>query len=116
MKRSPHQDVMLNLPTDHAARNRYPIMTGLLDYFPAACAAVAELSLKATEQHHPGQPMHWDRFKSTDHADKCVRHMMERGSRDTDGVMHSVKAAWRALAQAQEDLEREAGFAPEEAA
>jgi hypothetical protein len=30
---------------------------------------------------------------------------MERGTFDTDGVRHSVKAAWRALAEAQMELE-----------
>jgi len=66
---------------------------------------VASLSLKAQDQHHPGAELHWDRAKSSDHADCIVRHLLSRGTTDTDGVPHSVKVAWRALAMAQEELE-----------
>lgn len=83
-------------------------MRGLLDYFPAACAAVAELSRIGNEQHNPGEEMHWARGKSADHADCAVRHLMERGTIDADTVRHSTKAAWRALANLQMELE-EAG-------
>lgn len=95
-----------HLPTDAKARKRYPICTGLLDYFPNACAAVAELSMIGNEQHNPGQPLHWARGKSTDHGDTLLRHQMERGTVDTDGVRHSTKVAWRALAQLEEELEQ----------
>jgi hypothetical protein len=96
------------LPTDAQARKDIPIVRGLLDYFPAACAAVAELSRIGNEQHNPGEEMHWARGKSSDHADCAVRHLMERGTVDTDKVRHSAKAAWRALANLQIELE-EAG-------
>lgn len=92
-----------NLPA--TGRKRLPITTGLLDYFPAACAAVAECSLIATAQHHPDKPMHWERDKSTDHADCLVRHLIDRGKTDIDGVRHSAKVAWRALALLQLELE-----------
>ena len=95
----------MTLPVDPGARKAAPLCRGLLDYFPDACAAVAALSLQATRQHHPDEPMHWDRGKSTDHADCIVRHLMERGTFDTDGVLHDVKVAWRALALAQLALE-----------
>jgi hypothetical protein len=49
--------------------------------------------------------MHWAREKSTDHADCIVRHLVERGAVDSDGVRHSVKVAWRALALAQTEIE-----------
>jgi hypothetical protein len=32
---------------------------------------------------------------------------MEAGTKDTDGVRHSAKAAWRALANLQRELEEE---------
>jgi hypothetical protein len=99
------------LPTEAADRKNIPIMRGCLDYFPAALAAVARVSKKGNDQHNPGQPMHHARGKSTDHADCCVRHMMDRGTIDTDGERHSAKAAWRALANLQEELEL-AGEAP----
>jgi hypothetical protein len=112
LRSSTHQNVLLGLPTDAAARKRLPICSGLLDYFPAACAAVAEASLRGNEQHNPGAPLHWARGKSADHADTIVRHLMERGTRDTDGVRHTTKVAWRAMALLQEEIEREAGFEP----
>lgn len=93
------------LPTDATARKNIPIVRGCLDYFPAALAAVAELSRIGNEQHNPGEPMHHARGKSTDHADCIVRHTMQRGTVDTDGVRHATKAAWRALALLQEELE-----------
>jgi hypothetical protein len=95
------------LPTDAKARKNAPMARGLLDYFPRACAAVAELSRIGNEQHNPGQPMHWAREKSTDHADCIVRHLVDRGTLDSDGQRHSTKVAWRALALLQTELEEE---------
>lgn len=93
------------LPTDAKARKNVPIATGCLDYFPDALAAVAEVSRVGNEQHHPGTPLHWDRSKSTDEADALIRHFMERGTFDTDGLRHSAKTAWRALALLQKEIE-----------
>ena len=95
----------MSLPTDHRARKAVPIASGFLDYFPDAVAAVAEVSRVGNEQHHPGTPLHWDRSKSTDEADALIRHFMERGTFDTDGLRHSAKAAWRALALLQKEIE-----------
>jgi hypothetical protein len=97
----------MSLPDDKKARKERPIMRGLLDYFPDACAEVANVSFVGNEQHNPGQEMHWARGKSSDHADCAVRHLMERGTFDTDGLRHTAKAVWRALAELQEELERE---------
>lgn len=93
------------LPSDAKARKRIPLATGLIDYFPDALAAVAELSMVANEQHNPGQPLGWQREKSSDHDDCLLRHFIERGMKDTDGVRHSAKVAWRALALLQIELE-----------
>lgn len=95
------------LPTGHQERKDTPIMRGVLDYFPAAIAEVARISKKGNDQHNPGQPIHWARGKSTDHADCAVRHLMDRGKIDSDGERHTAKAAWRVLAELQEELERE---------
>ncbi len=95
------------LPDDADARNKIPMADGLLDYFPNALAAVAEVSRIGNEQHNPGQPLHWARGKSTDHANKIVRHLIDRGKRDGKGVRHSAYVAWRALAQLQEEIERD---------
>lgn len=86
-------------------RKRCPIATGVLDYFPDALAAVAECSWAATWQHHPDEPMHWDRNKSPDEPNSLIRHFMDRGKLDSDGVRHSAKMAWRALALLQKEIE-----------
>lgn len=96
------------LPTDAKERKNVPIGTGVLDYFPAALAEVAKVSFKGNEQHNPGEPLHWARQKSTDQSDTIIRHYMERGGIDVDGMRHSAKLAWRALALLQLELE-EAG-------
>ena len=96
---------MSTLPTDSKARKDIPLVRGLLDYFPGALAAVAEVSRVANEQHNPGAEMHWAREKSKDHADCLVRHLVDRGAKDADGLRHSAKIAWRALALLQEELE-----------
>lgn len=93
------------LPTDAKKRKEVPIYSGVMRYFPDALAAVAELSRIGNEQHNPGQPMFWDRSKSKDEHDALVRHLMEAGTVDTDGVRHSTKVAWRALAALQKELE-----------
>ena len=98
------------LPSDPAERKKIPIGSGVLDYFPAAIAEIAKVSQAGNDQHNPGQPLHWAREKSTDQADTMQRHFIERGSFDTDGLRHSAKMAWRALALLQ--LELEAAGAP----
>lgn len=95
------------LTTDKKARKEMPIARGVVDYFPRALAAVARVSFVANEQHNPGQPMHWDKSKSTDHADCIARHLIERGGQDDDGLLHSAKLAWRALALLETELENE---------
>lgn len=95
------------LPIAAAARKNVPIFSGVLMYFPDALAAVAECSKKGNDQHNPGQPLHWDRSKSTDEHDALVRHLMEAGTVDSDGIRHSAKVAWRALAVLQKEIEAE---------
>ena len=95
----------MSLPTDARARKDIPIARGVLDYFPDAIAAVAEVSMRGNEQHNPGQPLHWAREKSTDQADCIARHLIERGTVDSDGTRHSAKLAWRALALLQLEIE-----------
>lgn len=86
-------------------RKDFPLCTGLLDYFPDALTAVAHLSKVGNDQHNPGQPLHWARSKSGDEADALMRHLKDRGTVDTDGIRHSTKVAWRALANLQKELE-----------
>lgn len=101
--------VTTTLPTNADERKTYPIATGVLGYFPDAIAEVAHVSWVGNNQHNPGQPLHWDRSKSTDEADCLIRHFLQRGTLDTDGVRHSAKTAWRALALLQKEIEAERG-------
>lgn len=98
----------MTLPTDAAARKAVPLVSGCLDYFPDALAAVAECSKAGNDQHNAGAELHWARAKSGDEADALLRHLMDRGTMDSDGIRHSTKVAWRALAMLQKELE-EAG-------
>lgn len=92
------------------ARKRMPMASGLLDYFPDALAAVSEVSWRGNQKHNPGQPLHWNRALSMDHADCILRHLTERGGFD-GSIRHSAALAWRALALLQEELEAELGLA-----
>lgn len=100
----------VHAPTDAAERKALPIATGVLDYFPDALLAVADVSKKGNEQHNPGQPLHWAKEKSRDEADALLRHLLDRGKVDSDGVRHSAKVAWRALALLQREIEAERGY------
>ena len=99
-------------PEDQESRNAMPLFDGFMAYFPNAMAEVARLSHDATKQHHPDQPMHWDRSKSTDHKNKIVRHVVDAGKFDDKGHRHSTMVAWRAMALLQEELERDLGLPP----
>ncbi len=93
------------LPVEAAMRKNIPVATGFIDYFPAAIAEIATLSRIGNDQHNPDKPLHWDRSKSGDESDALMRHFLERGTMDTDGVRHSTKVAWRAMALLQKELE-----------
>jgi hypothetical protein len=90
-------------------RKQRPLYSGVLMYFPDALLEVAYCSFKGNEQHNPGEPLHWAKEKSTDEPDAMLRHSLDAGKLDTDGVRHSAKVAWRALANLQREIERERG-------
>jgi hypothetical protein len=89
-----------------AERKQRPVASGVLDYFPDALMEVARVSWAGNEQHNPGTPLHWDRSKSGDEADALMRHLLQRGQIDTDGMLHAAKVAWRALALLQKEIEQ----------
>jgi len=91
---------------DKEKRKQLPIYSGVLKYFPDALAEVSKVSRAGNEQHHPDKPLHWDRSKSTDELDALTRHLLEAGKLDTDGIRHSAKIAWRALANLQKEIEQ----------
>ena len=107
---APVQEPTFILPTDSAERKKVPLWSGLFRYFPDALVAVARLSWVGNEKHNKGQPLHWSRDKSNDHADCLLRHQMDTGTGEVDPdskELHEVEVAWRALAQAQLALERQ---------
>jgi hypothetical protein len=89
-----------------AERKATPVFSGFIKYFPLAIQEVARCSLVANEQHNPGTPVHWDRAKSGDELDALARHLVDAGTVDDDGIRHSAKVAWRALANLEKELER----------
>ena len=100
------------LPSNPAARKSLPIGTGVLDYFPLALAEIAKVSLAGQKQHGTTG---WDRSKSGDEADALIRHFLERGCMDSgDGLRHSAKMAWRALALLQKECEKKMYDEPDE--
>lgn len=95
---------LAGLTADRAARKAAPMHRGLKRYFPNALAYVSHVSYVGNEQHNPGEPMHWAYDKSTDEGDCIERHQAEAGTFDSDGLRHSGKVAWRALAQLEREL------------
>lgn len=88
-------------------RKQTPVYSGFIRYFPDAVQAVARLSFIGNEQHNPGTPMFWDRSKSGDELDALMRHLIDAGTVDEDGVLHDTKVAWRAMANLQKVLEQQ---------
>jgi len=91
-------------------RKEIPIFSGVVQYFPDAIKEVAKVSFIGNEQHNKGQPLHWAREKSSDHLDALMRHLTDYASGekvDDDGQLHIAKVIWRAMAQAQLDIENE---------
>jgi len=100
----------MTLETDSEARKHAPVHTGFNQYFPDAIMEVAQLSFDSNEKHNPGEPLHWSRDKSDDHADCLTRHQLESGTIDYSDAKphrHSTKVAWRAMAQLQIEIERD---------
>lgn len=93
------------LSTDSAERKNTPICSGVIDYFPRALAYVSTISKAGNDKHNPGEPLHWSKHKSTDHADCIARHLVERDNYDENGQRHSGMLAWRALALLEMELE-----------
>jgi len=88
-------------------RKDTPVFSGVLAYFPDALRDVARASKAGNDQHGNGPELHWDRSKSGDELDALTRHLLDAGTIDTDGIRHSAKIAWRALANLQKEIERD---------
>jgi len=88
-------------------RKDTPVFSGVLKYFPDALRDVARASKAGNDQHGNGPELNWDRSKSGDELDALTRHLLDAGTVDTDGIRHSTKIAWRALANLQKEIERD---------
>lgn len=99
------------MSNDSQDRKNTPVFTGVLMYFPDALSEIARHSRKGGEKHAPGQPLHWAKEKSKDHADCIARHLIDIGptwdarDEETDSY-HATALAWRALALLQTLLEK----------
>ena len=98
--------VRSSITTDPVARKSIPIHTTLFKYFPKAVAEIANCCVVGGAQHGQSiEELHWDRSKSGNALDALMRHALDAGFMDTDGVRHSAKIAFRALANLELELE-----------
>ncbi|MCE5292941.1 MAG: hypothetical protein LLG14_27410 [Nocardiaceae bacterium] len=102
---TPADDV---LPNDAHARKAVPA-GAVLDYFDSAWVEIAKALQDGNDQHNPGEPLHWSRGKSADHAHCIIRHYLQRGKLSISPtgavIRHSTYMAIRALMLLQEELE-----------
>ena len=92
--------------TSKEDRKSMPVYSGVLKYFPDAIREISKCSYVGNNQHNPDKELHWDRSKSGDELDALSRHLLQAGTFDDDGIRHSTKVAWRALADLQKELEK----------
>lgn len=86
-----------------------PVFRGLLEYFPRACKAVADVSAKGAEKYT------WKGWESVPdginrYSDACARHITDMGidgPYDRDGFLHRAQIAWNALAALELYLRQE---------
>jgi hypothetical protein len=90
-----------------AGERKQAHLIDVLRYFPDALAAVGLVIARGQSQHGTHG---WDRSKSGDELEALVRHAVDAGTMDHDGVPHSAKVAWRALANLQKELEAHRGL------
>lgn len=98
--------------SDSSTRKNSPVFGGVIQYFPDALMELSRHSKAGNDKHNPGQPLHWAKEKSKDHADCIARHLIDIGNswdkRDPEtNSYHATALAWRALALLQTLLERE---------
>ena len=110
-KRRPKTSLLEGMSSEE--RKKYPVTTGVFDYFRDALFAVAHVSYEGPETHNPGQPLHWARGKSTDDLDALGRHLLERNEIDppTQEVV-LAQEVWRSLAALQKFLEQKYNISP----
>lgn len=77
-----------------------PVFRGLLDYFPRACLAIAQVSEAGAKKYS------WKGWEKVDDgvnrfSDALVRHIVNEsieGEYDPEGFLHKAQQAWNACA------------------
>jgi hypothetical protein len=67
----------LTLPVDSEARKNIQLLAGFLNYIPAAAVKFAEHAKAGNDKHNKGEPLHHARWKSTDHEECLIRHLVD---------------------------------------
>jgi len=107
MKPKDWRDVILDEDDKDKQRKATPVYSGFLKYFPNAIKEVARCSQAGNDQHHPNTPLHWDKEKSKDELDSCMRHLLDHAEGielDDCGTRHLTKCCWRMLAMLERTL------------
>ncbi len=108
LERDPN-GVAPNTPGAKLDAGKPPVFRGLLDYFPRACKAVADVSAFGASKYT------WKGWESVPegesrYSDALVRHILDRGiegpfTKDSK-LLHRAHAAWNALAVLELELRR----------
>jgi len=102
-------DLQLRIEAEakNTERKGTPVYSGFIKYFPNAIKEVAKCSQAGNDQHHKDEPLHWDKEKSKDELDSCMRHLLDHAEGiefDDDSVRHLTKCCWRMLAMLERTL------------
>jgi hypothetical protein len=98
--KSPHE------PGAKLDAGKSPVYQGLLDYFPRACLAVAEVSAAGAAKYA------WKGWETVPdginrYSNALGRHIINKaieGKYDPEGFLHSAQIAWNALATLELEL------------
>lgn len=108
------------LPAPSDERKGMPVFSGALMYFPDALLALSKHSKAGNDKYNPGEPLHWAKHKSQEHADCIARHLLDIGPEwdaldPETGSLHAVALFWRAGALLQTVIEaKKAGLSVRE--
>jgi hypothetical protein len=105
----PQTDPTGRSPHDPGAKldaGKSPVYQGLLDYFPRACLAVAEVSAAGAAKYA------WKGWETVPdginrYSNALGRHIINKaieGKYDPEGFLHSAQIAWNALATLELEL------------
>ena len=100
------------LPEDAKTRKSFPVFEGWFNYFPSAHLLASHISWLGQQQHGPDQPLQWNREKSPDQLDACIRHLIEARNESDPKARAKLyaQAFWRLGAQTQVAIEAAGGL------